>query len=131
MTCSSCKFQFCWLCLDDWVKTHTDHFKCNKYKQGDKGETKNEGADQARIELEKYNFYYTRYNTHRQSQKFETKLREEAEMKIQQFLKNSNNVNDMDIISIATEILIECRRSLKYTYIFGYFLSGEKAKKII
>jgi len=59
MTCSSCKFQFCWLCLDDWIKTHTDHFKCNKYKQGDKGETKNEGADKARLELEKYNFYYT------------------------------------------------------------------------
>jgi len=36
----------------------------------------------------------------------------------------------MDIISIATEILIECRRSLKHTYIYGYFLSGEKQKKL-
>jgi hypothetical protein len=66
------------------------------------------------LELERYNFYFTRYNTHKQSQKFETTLRLETEKKIKQYLINCNNAEDMDIFLTAVEVLIECRRSLKY-----------------
>jgi ariadne-1 len=32
MRCQSCQYQFCWVCMQDWVKFHSDHWTCNKYE---------------------------------------------------------------------------------------------------
>lgn len=33
MRCQSCKYQFCWVCMGDWVKYHSDHWTCNKQEE--------------------------------------------------------------------------------------------------
>jgi len=134
MNCSQCRYEFCWICMEDW-KNHGEKtggfYKCNKYKE-EELEKKNKLSekDKAREALEKYNFYYTRYSNHKQSQKFEKQLRKESEdkMKELQLLHKFSSWNDVEFVINAAEQLIECRGSLKYTYVFGYYLQNQKER---
>jgi ariadne-1 len=125
---------------ESWRKNVRKHFKkrggyykCNKYKE-EELEKKNKlsDKDKAREALEKYNFYYTRYSNHKQSQKFEKKLRKDSEEKMKelQLLHKYSSWNDVDFVINAAEQLIECRGSLKFTYVFGYFLQNQKERNL-
>jgi len=88
MSCSICKYEFCWVCMDDW-KTHGTttggFYKCNKYKPEEIDQkNKNLDKDKARAAIEKYIHYYKRYANHAQSQKFEKALREKAEERMKE-----------------------------------------------
>lgn len=68
MTCKVCKHDFCWMCLSDWSSHNSNtggYYKCNKYT-----EKKEEGADAAKRELDRYLHYYKRYATHDSSLKY-------------------------------------------------------------
>jgi len=59
------------------------------------------------------------------SQAAETRLREAAVQKMieLQTTNDSERMTSVDWIFEATEQLIECRRTLKYTYVFGIVLT--------
>jgi len=61
ITCR-CKYQFCWLCLREW-KNHTDYYhpSCSSFQPPP------DEAQAAKYELDRYNFYATRQEAHRQS----------------------------------------------------------------
>lgn len=67
MQCKLCNKEFCWICLGDWKDHNTNsggYYKCNKFKDED---LKNKTQEDAKYELQKYMFYFERYNNHSKS----------------------------------------------------------------
>jgi len=135
MSCSQCSYEFCWICLDEW-KNHSNqtggYYACNRYKAEELGEKlESSSRNEARRALEKYMAYYTNFVAHRESAKFEKRLKDisEAKMKDLHEVSSKQNWSDIDFIGEGINQLIECRNVLKYTYIHGYFLPNETSEK--
>jgi ariadne-1 len=92
--------------------------QCNVYPDGQKA--KNELS--ARENLARYMHYFTRYQTHNQSLEFENKQSELMEQRIQEMQAESMSYTEQRAIYKAFDVLQECRRTLKYTYAFAYYL---------
>merc|ERR1712232_1042318 len=79
--CGGCGYEFCWLCRGNWSDhgTHTGgYYTCNKY---DSSEAKKEdlSAEDIKTELDRYMFYYHRYESHLSARKIAKSQRETAE----------------------------------------------------
>ncbi|XP_021627960.1 probable E3 ubiquitin-protein ligase ARI7 isoform X3 [Manihot esculenta] len=123
MTCTPpCKFEFCWLCLGAW----SDHgertggfYACNRYEAA-----KQEGAydeaerrrEMAKNSLERYTHYYERWASNQSLEKLsDIHCTPESQLKF---------------ITDAWLQTVECRRVLKWTYAYGYYLpEHEHAKR--
>ncbi|KAI3843939.1 hypothetical protein MKX03_022050 [Papaver bracteatum] len=137
MTCS-CKFEFCWLCLGDW-STHAEatggYFACNIYEKA-----KAEGAydeeektkQEAKDFLDRYAFFYERFVENQKSrlkaiESLKKMLSEDLAMLIDRYALSEM---ELGVITDAWRQIIECRRVLKWTYAYGYYLpESEHAKK--
>jgi len=74
MHCKMCNKEFCWVCLGDWKDHNSNtggYYKCNKFKEDD---VKSKKINNAKFELQKYMFYFERYNNHSKSQKHAEQL---------------------------------------------------------
>ncbi|CAA6663948.1 unnamed protein product [Spirodela intermedia] len=99
ITCLPCKFAFCWLCLEPW-SDHNERtggfYSCNRYEaarqEGLNDETESR-RKMAKNYLERYTHYYERWAA---NQSVSTK-------KISYYI-------------------VECRRVLKWTYAYGYYV---------
>eukprot|EP01035_Chromulina_nebulosa_P021907 gene21907-28362_t len=122
MTCKICRFEFCWICEGDW-KEHGQSsggfYKCNKYDS-----TKPTGsseAEKAKAELDRYLHFYQRYHAHNVSLRFANQQRSIAERKMLEQQESSKTAwIDLQFVKQAVELVIDCRRVLKYTYVLGY-----------
>ena len=133
MTCQKCRFEFCWICMGDW-QTHGSntggYYKCNKYGDGkDPDAEKNDMSDAARAkrELDRYLHYYQRFHAHQEAQKFAKKQLKETEQRMILLQESNNDArwSDVEFLKTANEQLVECRRVLKYTYVFGYYFTTQ------
>jgi len=137
MTCSRCRYEFCWICMGDW----TDHgantggyYKCNKYDGAGPGSPDDNGdtsdAAKAKRELDRYLHYYKRYHAHSEAQAFAKKQLKDTEARMILLQESSENArwSDVEFLKTANEQLVECRRVLKYTYTFAYYLTDETKK---
>ncbi|KAK9673513.1 hypothetical protein RND81_12G172000 [Saponaria officinalis] len=139
ITCTPpCKFEFCWLCLGAW----TDHgertggfYACNRYETArqegvyDEAEKRREMAKNS---LERYTHYYERWATNQSS-------RQKALADLQQMqnvhLEKLSDIqcqpeSQLKFIIEAWLQIVECRRVLKWTYAYGYYLpEHEHAKR--
>jgi len=131
MTCQQCKHEFCWICMGDWVDhgaTTGGYYRCNKYDQeeelGAAGPADQSDAAKAKRELDRYLHYYKRYHAHAEAQKFARKQLKETEERMMRLQETSDNVTwtDVEYLKTANEQLVECRRVLKYTYCFAYYM---------
>ncbi|XP_052199291.1 probable E3 ubiquitin-protein ligase ARI8 isoform X2 [Diospyros lotus] len=139
ITCTPpCKFEFCWLCLGPW----SDHgektggfYACNRYESA-----KQEGAfdeaekrrDMAKNSLERYTHYYERWATNQLSrQKALADLQQTQNVHLEQLSdKQRQPESQLKFIIEAWLQIVECRRVLKWTYAYGYYLpEHEHAKK--
>lgn len=77
MTCrppNGCGHEFCWLCLGDW-KSHSEQtggfYKCNKFEglSSNEKESKKKEFDKEKSMLEKYIFYFERFNNNSKAEK--------------------------------------------------------------
>ncbi|KAL0874561.1 hypothetical protein Bca101_024266 [Brassica carinata] len=138
MTCGPpCRHEFCWLCLGSW-KEHNErtggHYSCNKYEK-DKIEGLYDEAEKkrqmAKSSLERYTHYYERWASNEKS-------RQKAFGDLQMFL--SENITKLSVIQCIPETqltfitdawlqIIECRRVLKWTYAYGYYLPESEHEK--
>lgn len=90
MTCKICNYEFCWLCLGKWSEHGQKtggYYNCNKYEElknkGDGKITKDEQKRQAaKNELDRYMFYFERYNNHDKAEKHARTLRPVIKAKI-------------------------------------------------
>lgn len=133
MTCQKCRFEFCWICMGDW-QTHGSntggYYKCNKYGDGkDPDAEKDDMSDAARAkrELDRYLHYYQRFHAHQEAQKFAKKQLKETEQRMILLQESNNDArwSDVEFLKTANEQLVECRRVLKYTYVFGYYFTTQ------
>ena len=122
MTCAKCNHEFCWLCKQPW-NTHGSitggFYKCNIYqKQIESGYVYDEEKKQqtAKAELERYSFYFVRYDNHLNAARVA-----EKEM-------NNKHYKDMDYIINAYSLIIDCRNLLAFTYVIKYFLPSHYQK---
>ena len=133
MNCRHCKFEFCWICLGEW-KLHGSnsggYYKCNRYDN--KNVDGASDAAKAKAELDRYLHYYQRYANHAEAGKFAEKKRENNEKRMVELQESSAGSSwiDVQFLKQATEQLIECRRVLKYTYVFAYYLPQGKEKNL-
>ncbi|KAJ0981008.1 hypothetical protein J5N97_009263 [Dioscorea zingiberensis] len=140
MTCTPpCRFEFCWLCLGAW----SDHgestggfYACNRYEAA-----KQEGAydeserrrEMAKKSLERYTHYYERWTMNELSrQKALTDLHSMQTEKLEKLSGKQRQPawRFMFIITEAWLQIVECRRVLKWTYAYGFYLpEHEHAKR--
>ncbi|KAI7741644.1 hypothetical protein M8C21_017653, partial [Ambrosia artemisiifolia] len=139
MTCNPpCKYEFCWLCLGQW----SDHgertggfYACNRYESA-----KQEGAydeserrrEMAKNSLERYTHYYERWATNQSSR--QKALADLHQMQTVHLAKLSEKQcqpeTQLKFIIEAWLQIVECRRVLKWTYAYGYYLpEHEHAKR--
>ncbi|CAA7405137.1 unnamed protein product [Spirodela intermedia] len=139
ITCTPpCKHEFCWLCLGPW----TDHgertggfYACNRYETA-----KQEGAydeaerrrEMAKNSLERYTHYYERWAANQSSrQKALSDLQTLQAVQLEKISdKQSQPESQLKFITEAWLQIVECRRVLKWTYAYGYYLpENEHAKR--
>ncbi|ONK72465.1 uncharacterized protein A4U43_C04F19720 [Asparagus officinalis] len=139
MTCSApCRFEFCWLCLGAW-SNHGERtggfYACNRYeaaKQEGLLDEDEKRRERAKNSLERYTHYYERWATNQLSRK--KALAELQNIKIGKLEKLSIKLclpeTELKFLVEAWEQIVECRRVLKWTYAYGYYLPDtEDAKR--
>jgi ariadne-1 len=119
--------------MESWDKHGSGtggYYKCNRYN--DSKETGDSDAARAKAELDRYLHYYQRYANHSEAGKFAQRMREGTELRMVELQATHGESSwiDVQFLNAATEQLIECRRVLKYTYVFGYYLSPGKEKNL-
>lgn len=134
MTCQRCRHEFCWICNGDWSQHGANtggYYKCNKYDASAPDDnTDQSDTARAKRELDRYLHYYKRYHAHDQAQKFAQKQLKETEHRMVLLQESCENAKwtDVEFLKTANEQLVECRRVLKYTYTFAYYLTDESKK---
>ncbi|XP_004302175.1 PREDICTED: probable E3 ubiquitin-protein ligase ARI8 [Fragaria vesca subsp. vesca] len=138
ITCTPpCKFEFCWLCLGAW----SDHgertggfYACNRYETAKQEGVYDEAErrrEMAKNSLERYTHYYERWATNQSS-------RQKALADLQQMqtvhLEKLSDIqcqpeSQLKFITEAWLQIVECRRVLKWTYAYGYYLPDHEHAK--
>eukprot|EP00898_Chlorokybus_atmophyticus_P001675 jgi/Chlat1/2508/Chrsp175S02376 len=127
MVCKQCRHEFCWVCAEPW-KEHGEstggYYACNRY---DPTRVERKHADASKIALERYLHYYHRYSNHAKSRELEAAAAYgKAKMEAMQS-KPGTTYLDVAYIKDAYSQLLDCRRTLQFTYVFGYYMGrGER-----
>ncbi|CAF0864024.1 unnamed protein product [Adineta ricciae] len=118
MTCRKpgCAHEFCWICFGPW-KDHATR-QCNVFRE----DSVNGNQLSARENLARYMHYFTRYQAHNQSLELETNHSNQVEQRIQEMQAESKSFTEQQATYKAFDVLQQCRRTLKYTYAFAYYL---------
>lgn len=116
MTCRSCRHEFCWLCFHEW----SSHTSCANYTEG--STKKNLKYEQAKSELDRYMHFWTRYDNHDRSVKFAEKSYILTQERLD-YLNQAKNVSPQQTQYLldAVKSVIECKRILKFTYVYAYY----------
>jgi len=132
MSCSQCKHEFCWMCMGDWSEHGAStggYYKCNKFDPLKTGDEEDDTA-RAKRELDRYLHFYKRYHGHDQAQKFASKQLEATEKRMVELQESTHGSwIDVQFLKTANEMVIDCRRTLKSTYVFGYYLDQTAHKQ--
>jgi ariadne-1 len=105
-------------------------YKCNKFEGVSKADDEQSEAEKAKSELNRYLHYYQRYHGHDHSLKFAASQREAAERRMIETQESMHSSwIDVQFLHQAAELVIECRRLLKYTYVLGFFLTDKTPEK--
>lgn len=117
MTCSKCRYMFCWLCLSNW-NTHSNHFKCSKF--GNTTVTnKPMYMDDNKPEIAEYQtvdtHYYVRYQEYNRALELESENWKKTIATINEIKTNYSSVDPSFLVE-AHKQLQRCRRILTFTF---------------
>ncbi|XP_010510160.1 PREDICTED: probable E3 ubiquitin-protein ligase ARI11 [Camelina sativa] len=125
MSCSApCGFYFCWNCL----KSLNDHKACNGFKVDNEDEAK---RIRAKDLIDRYHHYYERWAFNQSSR---VTAVSDLEKWQSMWLKELSAIlgtpeTQLQFTVEAWLQIIECRRVLKWTYAFGYYLINHEPSK--
>ncbi|KAI4302072.1 hypothetical protein L6164_035289 [Bauhinia variegata] len=139
ITCTPpCKFEFCWLCLGAWSE-HGERtggfYACNRYetaKQEGVYDEAEKRREMAKNSLERYTHYYERWATNQSSrQKALADLQQMQSVHLEKLSDiHCQPESQLKFITEAWLQIVECRRVLKWTYAYGFYLpEHEHAKR--
>lgn len=128
MTCRSCNHQFCWICLDDWANHGQNtggYYKCNKFEElqkNDKFVSEQKKVEEAKHELQRYMFYFERYDNHSKAEKHARNLLPMIESKMELLHQHKNYpVQELQFLHDACVTVMQARAVLKWTYAYGFY----------
>ncbi|XP_022873122.1 probable E3 ubiquitin-protein ligase ARI8 isoform X2 [Olea europaea var. sylvestris] len=138
MTCTPpCKFEFCWLCLGAW----SDHgertggfYACNRYEAAKQEGVYDEAErrrEMAKNSLERYTHYYERWASNQSSrQKALADLHQMQSIHLEKLSEvQSQPESQLKFVIEAWQQIVECRRVLKWTYAYGFYLPEHEHTK--
>jgi len=137
MTCrknvGGCGHEFCWLCKGDWKdhgSTTGGYYQCNIYeKQKNEGKLSDEekASEDASTELQKYEFHWTRYDSHIKSSIHAVKQRETTQAKMSDLSQAFGwRLNEAQFLLDATNEVILCWHVLAWTYPIAYYFESSQ-----
>lgn len=139
MTCQKqCGHQFCWLCLGPWSshgQSTGGFYACNGYEKAKQQGLTNEEdrkREMAKASLERYTHYYERWHGNHKSREKAIEVYQELERvnldKLQ--AKLNEPAVQLNCVMEAWQQVIECRRVLKWTYAYGYYIRMDQNKEL-
>lgn len=130
MTCRKCRYEFCWVCMGVWSDHGQSWYNCNRFEEKESTAARDNQA-KSRASLERYLHYYNRYANHEQSAKLDRELYNRTESKMAQ-LQNTSDMSwiEVQFLRTAVDTLSACRRTLKWTYAFGFYLQRNNATEL-
>ncbi|XP_060638249.2 ankyrin repeat and IBR domain-containing protein 1 isoform X2 [Anolis sagrei] len=145
MQCAKCKYDFCWICLEEWKKHSSStggYYRCTRYEviQHVEEQSKEMTAEAEKKhkrfqELDRFMHYYTRFKNHELSYQLELRLLKTAKEKMEQLSRALSGPEggcpDTMFIEDAVQELLKTRRILKCSYPYGFFLEPKSTKKEI
>ncbi|XP_019730761.1 ankyrin repeat and IBR domain-containing protein 1 [Hippocampus comes] len=145
MQCAKCKYDFCWICLEEWKKHSSStggYYRCTRYEviqqleeQSKEMTVEAEKKHKSFQELDRFMHYYTRFKNHEHSYKLEQKLLKTAKEKMEQlsraFISREGATPDTRFIEDGVSELLKTRRVLKCSYPYGFFLQQGSTQKEI
>ena len=129
MTCYQCRHEFCWVCMGEW-KAHGSatggYYKCNVYEKKMSKDSnfsaEEKKRESAKNELERYQFYFERYDGHDKAMVYAQKLKPALEDKINMLCEIKNyNSNELKFLQEGCAIVIQSRNVLKCSYAYAYY----------
>ncbi|XP_038159182.1 ankyrin repeat and IBR domain-containing protein 1-like isoform X1 [Cyprinodon tularosa] len=145
MQCAKCKYDFCWICLEEWKKHSSStggYYRCTRYEiiqqleeQSKEMTVEAEKKHKSFQELDRFMHYYTRFKNHEHSYKLEQKLLKTAKEKMEQLsralISREGTPPDTRFIEDGVTELLKTRRVLKCSYPYGFFLQHGSTQKEI
>ncbi|XP_068188533.1 ankyrin repeat and IBR domain-containing protein 1-like [Antennarius striatus] len=145
MQCAKCKYDFCWICLEEWKKHSSStggYYRCTRYEviqqleeQSKEMTVEAEKKHRSFQELDRFMHYYTRFKNHEHSYELEQKLLKTAKEKMEQlsraFICREGTPPDTRFIEDGVCELLKTRRVLKCSYPYGFFLQQGSTQKEI
>jgi len=119
---SNCNGEFCWVCLGPWESHGSSYYNCGRYDDKD-GQTARDAQAKSRQALERYLFYYTRYMNHIESAKLEQNLYDQVKEKMEIMQRIGMSWIEVQFLKSALDVLSVCRNTLRYTYVFAFYLA--------
>lgn len=133
MTCRKpCGYSFCWVCLEDW--SNHGYKPCNAYAGSIVKENYDEEEkvkQRAKISLERYTHYFERWAANNKSMKKSfSDLQKMRTVNLDVLLaKHAQSTSQLEFVLDAWTQIVECRRVLKWTYAYGYYLPEDDIAK--
>lgn len=132
MTCSQCRFEFCWLCMGNYRnhQKETGAYICNSFADVEKfGRADKKGvldADALARELKRLEHYSMRFIEHQKSIKFAQNALDLFHKQIAEAMRSNPKYTptDFQFILDISALVIAARRSLSYTYPIRFYLKG-------
>ncbi|GJU99559.1 probable E3 ubiquitin-protein ligase ARI8 [Tanacetum coccineum] len=124
-----CGHQFCWLCL----APHEGHdgTACNRFREAGIPNNGEQQREFAKRSIERYTHYYERWAANEKSRKQALLDLHKNQAHIQPLsVYYGEPASTFQFINEAWLQIVECRRVLKWTYAYGYYIPiHEEAKK--
>ena len=139
MTCSKCRYEFCWICLVSWKEHGASYYKCNRFDPEETDAVK-KLQQLKRLSLQRYLHFYKRFSVHESSMQGDKKIIDKVDNKMKLYMeeelkkKNKSQQNlswiDVQFLHDAIRALTNGRKTLKWTYCFAFYLSKTNFSEI-
>ncbi|CCH43927.1 putative E3 ubiquitin-protein ligase ARI5 [Wickerhamomyces ciferrii] len=132
MTCKKCRYEFCWICSQDWTSHGTSYYQCTAFRDNPNDKAKNKEKEEltakqklrnlTKNSLKKYLHYYNLYAVHESSTKLDDKRCKFVEEKVRE-LQETSGISwiEAQFLVESAEALLKARKVLKWSYAFAYY----------